>query len=237
MLRIVGMPAVFSVFILLYYLYDLKTNKDKLQPKINATSHAFFAVFFCYPTICIVSFATFICRQLTPDTSVLDADGTVICEDPSHRTIQAVSAVVIAVVSFGVPVVCAVVLMRLALEYKRNHVDSSGAHADMCRRAHEELGCDLSTATWVVRDVTIGRDFSFLMDAYTPQFLYWEALDMFQEPSWRFGPPETVSGLEEYSLYKMTTEILLGPRLNFLGPESRAQVEEARTGRPSADGR
>ena len=29
-----------------------------------------------------------------------------------------------------------------------------------------------------MRDVSIGRDYSFLMDGYKPRCLYWEALDM-----------------------------------------------------------
>ena len=35
----------------------------------------------------------------------------------------------------------------------------------------------LDVAEFVVRDVSIGRDYSFLMNAYKPKFLYWEALD------------------------------------------------------------
>ena len=54
LLRVVGLPAIFSLLVLVYYMYDRRTNQDVLQPKINAISHAFFAVFFCYPTICIV---------------------------------------------------------------------------------------------------------------------------------------------------------------------------------------
>lgn len=33
----------------------------------------------------------------------------------------------------------------------------------------------VTVAEYVIRDVTIGRDYSFLMDAYVPRYLYWEA--------------------------------------------------------------
>jgi hypothetical protein len=72
LLRVVGLPGIIAILCLLYYLYDRKTNPDRIQPKINLISHAFFGVFFCYPTICIVSFAAFICKRITPDISVLD---------------------------------------------------------------------------------------------------------------------------------------------------------------------
>jgi hypothetical protein len=39
----------------------------------------------------------------------------------------------------------------------------------------------VDTAKWVIRDVTIGRDYSFLMDAFKPDYLYWEALDMLRK--------------------------------------------------------
>ena len=59
--------------------------------------HTFLAIFFCYPTICIVSFATFICKQITPTVSVLDSDDKVHCSDPDHRALQVASGFVIAV--------------------------------------------------------------------------------------------------------------------------------------------
>ena len=158
------------MLVLLYYLYDVKTNRDKLQPKINAISHTFFGVFFCYPTICIVSFATFICRQITPTVSVLDADDTVICEDPTHVTLQTISGFVIVLVACGLPLLFAVVLIRSASKYQR---ETGQQHKVLARQVAKDMDVPVETARWVIRDVTIGRDFSFLMDAYTPQYLYW----------------------------------------------------------------
>ena len=47
LLRIIGMPVFFMIIILLYWIYDKRTNPDKDQPYVNAISHLFFAVFFC----------------------------------------------------------------------------------------------------------------------------------------------------------------------------------------------
>jgi hypothetical protein len=178
LLRVVGLPGILGLLCLLYYLYDKRTNTDKAQPKTNLISHLFFAVFFCYPTICIVSFAAFICRQLTPDISVLDQDDSVVCEDASHRVLQTISGVIIVVVAFGLPVLFAFVLIRSARNYTR---DFAGPHEAIVQRVASDMDVTPNTAAWVVRDITIGRDYSFLMDAYSPDYLYWEALDMLRK--------------------------------------------------------
>jgi hypothetical protein len=128
-------------------------------------------VFFCYPTICIVSFATFICRQLTPEISVLDADGGVYCEESSHRALQFVSAMTIAIFACGVPLGFGYILVRAAFVYQR---DSAGVNKKMAQQLSAELGVEVATAEYVIRDCTIGRSYSFLMDAYKPGVLYWE---------------------------------------------------------------
>ena len=178
LLRIIGLPGILCLVCLLYYAYDKRTNPDKAQPKTNLISHAFFAVFFCYPTICIVSFATFICRSLTPTISVLDQDDSVICFEGSHNILAIVSGVIIAVIAFGLPVLFAFILLRAARNYKR---DFAGPHKAVVSRVARDLDVDHDTASWVVRDITIGRDYSFLMDAYKPDYLYWEAFDMLRK--------------------------------------------------------
>eukprot|EP01051_Picozoa_sp_SAG22_P021397 SAG22_NODE_4708_length_1185_cov_1.369245_1_plen_163_part_00 len=160
MLRVIGMPVVFVLLIVIYWAYDKRTNPDRDQPYVNAISHLFFAVFFCYPTICIVCFASFLCRSLSPDVSVLDSDDTVLCSDPGHRALQTVSGVVIAVVAFGLPVVFAVVLLRAARQYNR---DSAGPNGALARRVAAQMDVPKKTAAWVIRDVTIGRGETTIM--------------------------------------------------------------------------
>ena len=116
----------------------------------------------CYPTICIVSFAAFICRQLTEDSSVLEADDAIVCEDPSHRVLQGFSVGVIVIIAFGMPALFGAILTRKAKDYERN---TAGSNAEIAKRMAEELDVPLCTAEYVIRDVTIGQNYSFLMDA------------------------------------------------------------------------
>ena len=117
-----------------------------------------------------MSFATFICRDLSPTDSVLDADDGVFCEDPSHRVLQGFSGVVIALVAIGLPLVVGFFLVRAARRYQR---ESAIPNKAMAQRMVAEMGVDFATAEYVIRDVTIGRSYSFLMDGYVPRHLYW----------------------------------------------------------------
>eukprot|EP01046_Picozoa_sp_COSAG06_P038717 COSAG06_NODE_4493_length_4206_cov_2.456294_7_plen_148_part_00 len=47
--------------------------------------------------------------------------------------------------------------------------------------AHE-FKVDFNMAKYVIRDVSMSASFSFITDAYHPQVLYWEALDMIRKP-------------------------------------------------------
>ena len=80
-----------------------------------------------------------------------------------------VSAVIIAVVAIGLPLAFGVILLRASRQYER---ETAGNNQEVAKRIAKELDADEDQATWVVRDVTIGRDYSFLMDAYIPKYLY-----------------------------------------------------------------
>jgi hypothetical protein len=177
-LRVVGLPAVLGLGILLYWIYDRHASGAE-KANFNAKSHVFFAVFFSYPTICTVSFAAFICRDLSPTTSVLEADDSVFCEDSGHQTLQALSGVVVAVVAFGLPALFGAVMIWAARSYDRETADRE--RVATAQRISTELKVDLTAVEYVMRDITIGRDYSFLMDAYKPRYLYWEALDMLRK--------------------------------------------------------
>ena len=147
----------------------------------------------------------FICRQITRTDSVLEADDTIVCEQPSHRGLQVVSGFVVAVVAVGLPLVFGGILVYAAHEY--NSAKKLG-NMEIARLLAVEMNADLSVSQYVVRDVMIGGAYSFLMDAFKPQvsasvrtipplhiltcqplsdsivginqFLYWEAMDMFR---------------------------------------------------------
>ena len=48
----------------------------------------------------------------------------------------------------------------------------------VARRVAEELQLDDKAAIDVIKDVRMGREYSFLVNAYQPRFFYWEGLDM-----------------------------------------------------------
>ena len=65
-------------------------------------------------------------------------------------------------VSVGLPVVFSYVLVKKALTYNR---ETRGTNAALARRVAEDLKVDEVAAEFVIRDVIIGEDYSFLMDA------------------------------------------------------------------------
>eukprot|EP01048_Picozoa_sp_COSAG05_P002284 COSAG05_NODE_90_length_20140_cov_25.117060_3_plen_264_part_00 len=115
---------------------------------------------------------------MTPDISVLDVDDTVRCEDSGHFTMQILSYIVIALVAVGLPCALLYVLTRMSATYER---ETQNSHLNTAKRIAVELDVDVQTTAFVIRDVTVGRDFSFVMDAYDPRYLYWEAVDMFRK--------------------------------------------------------
>lgn len=203
LLRVVGLPVVLSAIVALVYLQQ-RVSAGPSKAAKGAKAQMFMVIFFvsalrcqslstrhvsqvtvcdcvqCYPTICIVSFAAFICRQLTEDTSVLESDDAIICEDSSHRVLQGVSVGVVIIIAFGMPVLFGSILWIAARDYQRN---TAKPNEEIAKRMAEELDVPLRTAEYVIRDVTIGTNYSFLMDAYQPRYLYWEALDMLRNLS------------------------------------------------------
>lgn len=91
---------------------------------------------------------------------------------------QWVSGCVIVVVNFGLPIALLYGLTSASSFYENN---TRKEYADVARRMSTELGVELKTAEHVIRDIVVGQDFGFLMDAFQPQFLYWEALDMIRK--------------------------------------------------------
>ena len=112
--------------------------------------------------------------------SVLSTDDSVLCEDPSHRTMQIMSVGVITVFSVGLPVVSLVALLHKKVTYEQ---ETAGDNRHLAQRMALELGSDVSVTEWVVRDLSFGDDLAFLTAAYSPKYLYWESLDMLRKLS------------------------------------------------------
>jgi hypothetical protein len=75
-----------------------------------------------------------------------------------------VSGVIIAVVCIGIPLGSAVMLLRSARGYNQ-----TSSNRKTVKSFAEEFGADEKEAEFVIRDISIGQSWSFLMDAYKPQ--------------------------------------------------------------------
>eukprot|EP01043_Picozoa_sp_COSAG02_P016702 COSAG02_NODE_740_length_17807_cov_30.958987_10_plen_143_part_00 len=116
----------------------------------------------CYPTICTVAFAAFLCRSLTPTASVLESDDRILCEDSGHTVIRALSYIVVVLFACGLPLAFGSILIRKARVYQR---DTEGSNVALAKQVAKDLKVDEKQASYVIRDITIGEDYSFLMDA------------------------------------------------------------------------
>ena len=85
---------------------------------------------------------------------------------------------VVILFACGLPLAFGFILLRKASVYQR---DTEGSNAALAKKVAEDLKVDEKQAAFVIRDITIGEDYSFLMDAYVPAYLYWEALDMLRK--------------------------------------------------------
>eukprot|EP01043_Picozoa_sp_COSAG02_P067050 COSAG02_NODE_10637_length_1893_cov_7.555741_2_plen_579_part_01 len=126
--------------------------------------------------MCTYSFGAWICRtvQLEPSQqSVLLADDRILCEDPTHKTFQYVSLLLIATVAFGVPVGSAVLQIRA-----KGRQESIPESSKM--RLAEAFKVSLDRAEATIDAVTASA-FGFLADAYKPSYFYWESVDMLRK--------------------------------------------------------
>ena len=89
--------------------------------------------------------------------------------------LQVVSALVITVFAIGLPVAFGTFLAMKARSYTRTMF---GSNAAIAHRLSEDLGVDEGEAEFVIRDLTAGflENYDFLIDAFHPRYLYWEAL-------------------------------------------------------------
>jgi hypothetical protein len=106
---------------------------------------------------------------MNPTDSVLEMDDAVMCEDPSHRVMQWLSGVVIVVIAAGLPLL---LMLHLMAKTKNYNDTFQGKNKAVATRMAVELGVPVEAAEFVIRDVTIGRDLAFVMDAYEPRYLY-----------------------------------------------------------------
>ena len=85
LLRVVALPVILCLIVAVVYCFERR--QDPAKARTHAKGNMFFAVFFCYPTVCTVSFAAFICQQMSPTHWLLEADDNILCSDTAHQAI------------------------------------------------------------------------------------------------------------------------------------------------------
>ena len=112
--------------------------------------------------VCNQVFNIFNCRTLDSDHRVLRMDYSIECNDPNHAIYRAVAAIMIAVFAFGIPVGMSILMVSRMREYG----SSDDTDRFMARRVADELKVTDVEAADAIRDVTTGREYSFLVNAY-----------------------------------------------------------------------
>ena len=115
-----------------------------------------------------------------------------ICEDSSHLALQIVSAALVAGFSCGLPLIFCTVLVSRARKAERQ------VSSKLALMLHSKLGVDQRAAEYVLRDLEMGDDYTFLTAAYEPKYLYWEALDSKSAPTTALASQRT-SAMQAYA--------------------------------------
>lgn len=184
--RIIVLPSILIGFIFVYFMIErgLASSREAREDAVtHFQSNVFMAVFFVYPPICNVVFATFNCRPLgsTSDAEVLMSDDRVWCGTSEHKTLQVASFVVMFLFCFGLPMLFACILVKKAQDYHNFSARSDSVEQLVADRVAHDFETDVDTARYIIRDIGMSASFSFITDAYRPRFLYWETLDMIRK--------------------------------------------------------
>eukprot|EP01043_Picozoa_sp_COSAG02_P054694 COSAG02_NODE_6232_length_3710_cov_3.154528_3_plen_878_part_00 len=177
--KVVATPLMGVLGIVCIYL--CRRRRSVTQAWRDTKSYLFGCTFLLYPMICNTAFAAFECRKLRASTSgvILEADDRMLCTDSGIVSLQLCSLVIIILFAGGVPLTFGTFLVHTTYEYKRSDVDTTKA---VVQKFADEFAVDVTVADHILRDVTaMGRDYSFLMDAYSFKHYYWEVFDMLRK--------------------------------------------------------
>ena len=112
--------------------------------------------------VCNELFNIFNCRPLDSDHKVLLMDYMVDCQTTYHQTYRVVAYMMIGGFALGTPVGLGVLMLRRVQEYS----GSSDGDRFVARRVADEQKISDVEAADAIRDVTTGREYSFLVNAF-----------------------------------------------------------------------
>jgi hypothetical protein len=182
------LPGILTGLTLGYYSIErwllASSREDEKNAATRLQSNMFTAVFFVFPPICNVVFATFNCRPMaaTSDADVLMTDDRVRCKSSEHQQLIVPSYIVMVAFCFGLPLFLAYNLVKQSWEYATMFASGSESlERAVADRVAEDFHVDVEAAQYIIRDVSMSASFSFITDAYHPKVLYWETLDMLRK--------------------------------------------------------
>jgi hypothetical protein len=112
--------------------------------------------------VCNELFNIFNCRPLDSDHDVLRMDYEIDCLSTHHFTYKIVAGVMIVGFALGAPVGLGFLMLRRVQEYS----GSSDSDRFVARRVADEQKISDLEAADAIRDVTTGREYSFLVNAF-----------------------------------------------------------------------
>jgi len=149
-------------------LHMVKRNRGELTSNAmdDLKSSLFIVCFLVYPGVCNRSFSLFNCRQITDSMSVLTSDYSIVCEADEHRAFQLVGSIVIVCFAIGVPLSTMVLMFQRVQEYRGQHATDKF----IARRVADELNVSDEVVADAIRDISMGRQYSFLLSSFKPRY-------------------------------------------------------------------
>ena len=175
--RVFIIPALLLIGVGILYCYE-RRKVGASAASGSFKSNTWLVVFLCYPGVCNRAFSMLNCRQVGENLAVLIKDYSIECSTSKHNVFQIVAVVYVVVIAFGIPVVMATLMVRRMREYGGG---GSGSTRFVARRVADEMKLDDSVAADAIRDCNTGREYSFLVNTFKPQYYYWEGIDMLRK--------------------------------------------------------
>jgi hypothetical protein len=176
--RIFVIPLMMVAIVAARYAYA-KRSSSSSSTDAASRFHAdlFVIIFLIYPGVCNEAFSMYNCRALDGDLTVLHMDYRIDCSSTVHSFYQLVAGAVIGVFSVGIPLGMVVLMLMRMADYEA----STDSQRFVARRVADELRMDDAVAADAIRDVSTGREYSFLVNAYKPRYYFWEGIDMIRK--------------------------------------------------------
>ena len=91
----------------------------------------------------------------------MNKDYSISCSTNRHKMFQLAAAVYVGIVAFGIPIYMVLLMVRRMRDYSTN-----ASERFVARRVADELKLEDRVAADAIRDVSTGREYSFLVNYF-----------------------------------------------------------------------